>query len=343
MTAADDPRRPEEFQRRLGLVREVIERRAARHAFLSARRNFSWLTAGGVNHIVLATEAGEGGLLVGRDDVVCIAPNIEAPRLADEELDGLGIPVERVDWWQAGGIAAEARRRAGGSLLTDDETEPDLEPLRSVLAPLDRDRMAILGREGTAALEAALDALSDGMTEAELVTDLACRLGDMRAPVLLCAADDRIVKYRHPLPTRNPIRRRVMLILVGERWGLHLAVTRFRELEPPSDDLKGRIEAVTQVQQAIHEATRPGATLGDAFAAGQAAYARAGFPDEWQLHHQGGTIAYRGRERVATPGDPTRIEAGMAFAWNPSITGAKVEETFILAEDGSRDVVTRAS
>jgi hypothetical protein len=30
----------------------------------------------------------------------------------------------------------------------------------------------------------------------------------------------------------------------------------------------------------------------------------------------------------------------MAFAWNPSIAGAKVEDTFVLGEGDSRSVVT---
>ncbi|MFN2484608.1 MAG: M24 family metallopeptidase, partial [Candidatus Limnocylindria bacterium] len=147
-------------------------------------------------------------------------------------------------------------------------------------------------------------------------------------------------RYRHPLPTATAVRRRLMLVVVGERWGLHVAATRFAELEPREPNVARRFEAVAEVERAMHDATLPGASLGDVVTAAQAAYGRAGFRDEWRLHHQGGAIAYRGRETIAVPRDPTRIEPGMAFAWNPSITGTKVEETFLLRPDGSRTVVT---
>jgi Xaa-Pro aminopeptidase len=130
---------------------------------------------------------------------------------------------------------------------------------------------------------------------------------------------------------------------VVERWGLHAAITRIRELEPPGAELERRREAAAHVLEAMHEATRPGATFGDVLQAAVDAYGRAGFPGEWELHHQGGSIGYQGRERIAVPGDRTPIEPGMAFAWNPSITGAKAEETILLEPNGSRRILTRAT
>ena len=164
---------------------------------------------------------------------------------------------------------------------------------------------------------------------------------DARAPVVLAAADERIDRYRHPLPAGSEIRRRLMLVLVVERWGLHVAVTRTRELERPDTELARRNEAAAFVLDAMDQATRPGATLGEVLAAAEAAYREAGFADECGLHHQGGSIGYQSRERIAVPGDATPIEPGMAFAWNPSITGAKAEETLLLLDDGQRRIVTR--
>ena len=331
----------------MGRVREALERRGHAAVLLATRRNVAWLTAGAETHVVLASEASVAPILVTRDAVAAITQNIEAARVAEEELGGLGIETVPVPWWETGAIALEARRRVGTEPANDEDLEVDLLPLRSVLAPLDRARLATLGALAVSAVEGALHALRGGggapeVTELDLAAELQCRLPGVRAPVVLAAADDRIARYRHPLPTDRPIRSRMMLVLVAERWGLHAAVTRFAELEPPDADLARRIAAVAEVERAMHEATRPGATLGSVFATAQEAYAVAGFPGEWRDHHQGGTIAYQGRESIATPGDATRIEPGMAFAWNPSISGAKVEDTFVLEADGTRTVVTRA-
>jgi Xaa-Pro aminopeptidase len=332
--------RRDAVEARLDLLRDGLARHDLRAAFLETRRTFAWLTAGGSNHVVLESETGVAGILVTPREAIVLTSGIERDRIAAEEIDGLGFELEAVDWWLDDGLAEAARRRAGGTIARDADVEPFLVDLRSRLSPLDRDRLAVIGGIAAAAVQATLDAAEPGMTEHELAADLVGRLAGSRAPVVLVAADDRIPRFRHPIPSDTPARRRVMLVLVAERWGLHAAITRFREFEPLDDDTAARFAAVTEVEAAMHRATRPGATLGTVFGAAQAAYAEQGHPDAWREHHQGGTIAYQGRERIATPGDRTRIEPGMAFAWNPSIAGVKVEDTFILEEDGSRRLVT---
>jgi antitoxin VapB len=88
------------------------------------------------------------------------------------------------------------------------------------------------------------------------------------------------------------------------------------------------------VDAALIGATRVGATLGEIFAVAQEAYAATGFPDEWRLHHQGGSCGYQPREVKAAPDEPTRVLADQAFAWNPSIAGTKSEDTILCRADG---------
>ena len=74
--------------------------------------------------------------------------------------------------------------------------------------------------------------------------------------------------------------------------------------------------------------------MGDIYAEGQKAYASVGFKDEWRLHHQGGSCGYLPRDVFASPGEPVAALADQAFAWNPSITGTKSEDTILCRQDG---------
>ncbi len=338
-----DTRRPAAVEARVETVRRLLHERRAGGAMLSTRHNFSWLTRGGVNHVLMASRDGAVPLVVTAKKVIALAPTNEADRISEEELEGLPIEVRPTPWQDDAAGRRIAETEAGGALLDDGDLEADLLQHRSRLDPVERERMVVVGRLAVSAAEAGLAAVTPGDTETDAVaamTEMVAR-HEARAPVVLAAADERIHRYRHPLPAGAEIRHRLMLVLVVERWGLHAAVTRIRELEPPDAELARRNEAAAGVLDAMHGATRPGATLGEVLAAARSAYRESGFPDEWELHHQGGSIGYQSRERIAVPGDATPIEPGMAFAWNPSITGAKAEETLLLMPDGEQRIVTR--
>ena len=81
-------------------------------------------------------------------------------------------------------------------------------------------------------------------------------------------------------------------------------------------------------------ATEAGATGAHLFGVAAQAYADAGFAHEETRHHQGGATGYRSREWIAHPASREIVQAQQAFAWNPSITGTKVEETVLLTPAG---------
>jgi Xaa-Pro dipeptidase len=338
----DPPGRRSIVLKRLAAVRGLVADRGASGALLMRRSNVAWATLGAEAHVVLSSEGAVAAVLVTADEAVVLTQVNEAARIAEEELRGLDLEVVGLPWHDPNAIPAEARRRAGGEPFDDAALEDLLLPLRMRLSEPEAERVAWLAGRARDAVTDALDGAARGRTEHEVSAEAARLLGvdGVRAPVLLAAADDRIARYRHPIPTARPIERRLMLVVVAERWGLHAAITRFAELSEPEAEIVARTEAVGRVHEAMTVATRPGASLGDVMDAAQRAYAAEGHPEEWRLHHQGGVIGYAGRERIAVPGDETAIEPGMAFAWNPSIAGAKAEETILLREDGVR-VLTR--
>jgi Xaa-Pro dipeptidase len=205
---------------------------------------------------------------------------------------------------------------------------------------LDRDAVEALravGADATAAMAEAAATVQPGMTEHEAAGELAaaCRRRGLTATVLLAAADERIALHRHPLPAGATIERRATLVASAERGGLYANLTWIVELDEPEPELARRVRACEELLGRMRdEATRPGRTLAEAFADCRRFYAEAGFPDEWRLHHQGGLTGYASRELIATSQTDHVIEPGQAFAWNPSITGAKAEETFVLTEHG---------
>jgi antitoxin VapB len=157
--------------------------------------------------------------------------------------------------------------------------------------------------------------------------------------VCLVAGDDRIQKYRHPVPTDREWKKTLMVVVCARRQGLVASLTRIICIGDQPDDLKARTLASAQVNAKLFSATKPGATGAALYELISKSYADAGFPNEQRRHHQGGACGYRTRDWVAHPASVDSVQLNQAFAWNPSVTGSKVEETCI-AFSGGVEIIT---
>jgi antitoxin VapB len=193
-------------------------------------------------------------------------------------------------------------------------------------------------------MDAAIRQARPGMTEYQIAGVLAGEtLARGALPIVdLIATDERIFRYRHPLPTEKKMERYAMLVLCGRQYGLVCSITRLVHFGPLPEKLRRKELACGRVDATMFSRTRPGATIGDIFQAAVDAYAAEGFPGEWQLHHQGGPAGYNPREFVATPGETEVVVEGQAYAWNPSITGVKSEDTILVGTGGNEILTTIA-
>jgi Xaa-Pro dipeptidase len=302
--------------------------------------NLAWLTAGQLQaRVGILSETGIVTLLVLRDGRrFALAPNNEMPRLAAEELPGLGYdPVQRP--WHALNLADEARHLCPGKLAADapiDAAIPvvSLAALRAPLHPAEIARLRVLATATSEVVTDTLLALAPGASEYEMEARTAERLlrQGIFPSVLLMATDERILHYKHAVARGQRLQRFGMLNLCTRRWGMVVSITRFVHFGPMPTELVEGFAAAAHVNAALQHATRSGATAASLFQVARQAYAAAGFPGEAEQHHQGGACGYLEREWVATPSGTDRVQTPQSFAWNPSCRGGKVEDTTLATE-----------
>ncbi|MGH2428004.1 MAG: M24 family metallopeptidase [Candidatus Limnocylindria bacterium] len=345
MASTESPSRVEtvaaEAAAKIAVVREVLDRHQLAGVRLRGQDWFAWATCGGSNGIALASDNGVADVLVTPANAWVLTDAIEAQRLRAEEVPEA---LEVVDFgWTRPGEREDFVREAikGGRLASDrpgrDEVAlPDrLVAEKRRLRPGETERYRELGRAAAEAMTETLRQVTPETTELEvggISADAMLRRGIDPALVLV-AGSRRLDLYRHPRPTPDRIGDHVCVIVCGRRTGLYANLTRFAFFRRPTPIERQYAEVVAMVEAAAWDASRPGATLGDVFAAIVDAYARYGHPGAERGHHQGGTTGYRSREVVATPGDPAEIVPSVALAWNPSLPGSKIEDTVLRSAD----------
>src|SRR5918993_3164232 len=202
-------------QRRL---RGLMERRGLEALLLRRPANFAWYTGGADNRVERAAPFGVADVLLTLEEEYVLTNNIEAPRMRDEQTPGFEViehPWHGDGTESIGELVGDAPLGADFPLEGGADVSDEVAPLRYVLDPVILERYRRIGGDAAAALKEAAGSVSPGMSEYEAAANLAvaCRRRGLFSPGLPAAADDRIARYRHPIPQDAFIRRRVMLVV----------------------------------------------------------------------------------------------------------------------------------
>jgi Xaa-Pro dipeptidase len=316
---------------------------------LNSQHNFAWITGGSSNGIDLSRENGASSIFVRSDGkYFLLTNNIEMPRMLTEEVFATDFePVEFA--WQdeksaANFVIKKAKTLSGDGLIATDialhsQTQAIdglIAHCRYSLTPEEVERYKQLGADAGRAIRNVIDKLEPGETELEVAAKMRHEFakGNIASVVTLVAGDERVAKFRHPVPTENRWQKTLLLVSCAKRHGLIVSLSRLICFGEVPRDLQTKTEAAAFVNASFLHSTRPGTTGAELYKTAASAYDESGFLTEINLHHQGGAAGYKTRDWVAHPNSGEIVQANQAFAWNPSITGTKVEETVIASETG---------
>jgi Xaa-Pro aminopeptidase len=324
-------------------VRDFLRSKGLKALLLKRQANFSWMTCGGLNLVGITTEMGATSLLITENSKFVISNNIEAPRMIEEEgLEKQGFIVKTFPWHEDQEVSV-IKELAGEGPVGSDVPFPnatmlaeDIARLRYSLTPEEIERYRWLGERVSSALEKTVMKTKKGEKESEVVGRLCKELWKDRIdPItLMSAADDRVSKFRHSIPTERKIEKYLMVSVNARKWGLIVSLTRFVYFGRLPKELKKKYEANVFIDCTLMSHTRPGVPVKEVFQKGIDAYKEKGYPEEWRLHHQGGSIGYTGRDYRANFNTPDLVQENQAFTWNPSITGTKSEDTILATLEG---------
>lgn len=324
-------------------VRAFLQSKGLKAILLKRQANFCWMTGGGLNLVGIATELGATSLLITEDSKFLITNNIEAPRMIEEEgLEKQGFLVKTFPWHEDQ-EASIIKELTGGSPFGSDVPFPnamtlteEIARLRYSLTPEELKRYRWLGKKVSSALEKTMMKTKKGEKESAVVGRLCRELWKDRIdPItLMSAADERISKFRHPIPTEKRVEKFLMVSVNARKWGLIVSLTRFVHFGELPAELREKYEANVLIDCTMMAHTRPGIPAREVLQKGIDAYQEKGYPEEWRLHHQGGSIGYTGRDYRTNLHTPDIIQENQAFTWNPSLTGTKSEDTMLVTSNG---------
>lgn len=308
---------------------------------LGRRDNFKWITEENANAVVTNAEVGVAHLIIEKDGTITVAADSsDCPRM-EAEQNVLGAKGMLIPWYES--FEAHLEKYIGSKTFVSDtgiagtkNVQPELVRVRMQLSEKELKRYREIGQECAKIVEGVAMHAEPGQTEQEIAAQIrtGCIAKGISPDCVLVGSDERILNYRHPVPTDKRIEKSLMVVLGGEKYGLNISMTRMVYFAPVPEVIMGRMQKTQRIFASMQNLMKDGMSYREYFQKVQGLYAEEGCPEEWKMHHQGGPTGYGCREFVVTPDTEGMIRNNQAYAWNPTVAGTKCEETTFLTDNG---------
>lgn len=333
-----------EIEGKVKTLRGIMQNEKLDGIYISKQEHFAWITAGGDNIVTRFVEDGVCAIFITMDNRYFLCNNIETGRMIEEEhLVEMGF-MEKSMWWYENNTMTFIHELIGmnGNFAADINLEgavdanPIIRSLEKTLSDNEVGRYVHLGKVFSKTIESFMETIQPGDSEMEIAGRLGSKMWEngLEPVLLLVAADDRIYKYRHPIPTENKLEKLLMISCNARYKGLVTKITRMVHFGKISQDFQKQYRQTAEIENAMAAISKPGVDEIVPYKIAVKMYEDFGYPGMWKIHHQGGPQSYTNGFYLITPENHDLIKLHQCYGYNPSITGTKTEDGFVVTEDG---------
>lgn len=325
---------------KIGRLRSLLDSEKLENILLTTTPNFFWLTGGKNGFVDKSSASAAVKLLIDREKAYVICNSSERYRVMDEELMDGSFELIPYLWHDdeeeilSSYLKGEKTGSDSGIYGTRD-ISAEIQKQRYVLTPEEEQRMNEIGVECAQILEDSVRDIVPGETELDAAGRVTGRLvaKGYQVPVCLWASDERMFKYRHPLPTTKKIRNYAMIAICGQKYGLTISISRIVSFGVIPEEVQKKYEALLKIDATYILNTKAGVKSQDILKKAYDVYNSEGYEADFHLHHQGGALGYLTRDYCANFRTPDEVLDHQGYSWNPTIAGVKLEDTYIVNGD----------
>ncbi|MEN3008967.1 M24 family metallopeptidase [Pseudothermotoga sp.] len=331
------------FRERMEALKKLIENEHAEALLISRCDNFAWATFGARNYVTINSQIGNVHFLIAEDSIYILADNIERKRIEQEELhEDIVNEVEFAEYmwsknlWDVLKSFVHGKKFLSDTGMFDSKNISDkLRELRLVFTEIEIETYRWLGKNCDEIFSNVMPKFSPEMTEWQVQSEIAKAFIErgIEPILILVFGEESAQLYRHNLPRNVKIGRKLFVSVCVRKRGLILSSTRSILFGKDERWIKQHRDNC-YVEASALASSKPGVKLNEVFEEIKRAYIAVDKPHEWFLHHQGGLAGYNAREIIANEEEGYTLRSRNVVAWNPTITGTKSEDTFLILENG---------